>query len=63
MLVRLLCSRLPLLILALSLSICGYIPRPVAGVPPGAPWEALPLRKWLAEERAEPVALSFCAPP
>ena len=42
---------------------CGYIPRPVAGVPPGAPWDALPLRKWLAEDRAEPVALSFCAPP
>jgi hypothetical protein len=32
-------------------------------VPAGAPWEALPLRKWLAEDRAEPVALSFCAPP
>lgn len=42
---------------------CGYIPRPVEGVPPGAPWEALPLRKWLAEDRAEPVALAFCAPP
>jgi hypothetical protein len=48
---------------ALSLASCGYIPRPVAGVPTGAPWEALPLRKWLAEDRAEPVALSFCAPP
>lgn len=48
---------------ALSLTGCGYIPRPVAGVPPGAPWEALPLRKWLAEDRAEPVALSFCVPP
>jgi hypothetical protein len=60
---RLLCSRLLLLVLALSLSSCGYIPRPVAGVPPGAPWEAVPLRKWLAEDRAEPVALSFCAPP
>jgi len=42
---------------------CGYIPRPVAGLPPGEPWGALPLRKWLAEDRAEPVALSFCAPP
>ncbi len=50
-------------VLALSLASCGYIPRPVAGVPPGAPWQALPLRKWLAEDRAEPMALSFCAPP
>ena len=32
-------------------------------MPPGAPWEALPLRKWLAEDRAEPEALAFCAPP
>jgi len=63
MLLRLLCSRTLLLALALSLSSCGYIPRPVAGVPPGAPWDALPLRKWLAEDRAEPVALAFCAPP
>ena len=52
-----------LIILALAVASCGYIPRPVAGVPPGAPWDALPLRKWLAEDRAEPVALSFCAPP
>ncbi|MBZ6079374.1 hypothetical protein [Microvirga puerhi] len=55
----------PLLALLIGscLSSCGYIPRPVEGVPPGAPWEALPLRKWLAEDRAEPIALSFCAPP
>jgi len=51
------------LILALSIASCGYIPREVAGLPPGTPWDALPLRKWLAEDRAEPVALSFCAPP
>ncbi|MEE1658372.1 hypothetical protein VB618_19410 [Microvirga sp. CF3062] len=56
-------SCLLILAVALSLSSCGYIPRPVAGVPPGTPWDALPLRKWLAEDRAEPVALSFCAPP
>lgn len=59
--------RLPLpclgLVLALGLSGCGYIPRAVEGVPPGSPWQALPLRKWLAEDRAEPVALAFCAPP
>jgi hypothetical protein len=42
---------------------CGYIPRAVEGVPPGDPWQALPLRKWLAEDRAEPHAISFCAPP
>ena len=47
----------------LTLTACGYIPRPVEGVPPGAPWEALPLRKWLAEDRGEPQALAFCAPP
>ncbi len=59
--------RLPLrpvlLAVAFSLASCGYIPRPVEGVPPGAPWAALPLRKWLAEDRAEPVAMAFCAPP
>ncbi|MBB4038379.1 hypothetical protein GGR34_000008 [Microvirga flocculans] len=55
------CLLLP--VLALTLASCAYIPRPVAGVPPGAPWEAMPLRKWLAEDRAEPIALSFCAPP
>jgi hypothetical protein len=56
-------SRSAALALALSLTSCGYIPRPVAGLPPGPPWGALPLRKWLAEDRGEPVALSFCAPP
>jgi len=50
-------------ILSFGLVSCGYVPRPVEGVPPGAPWEALPLRKWLAEDRAEPIALAFCAPP
>ncbi len=51
------------LILALALASCGYIPRQVAGLPSGASWDALPLRKWLAEDRAEPVALAFCTPP
>jgi hypothetical protein len=50
-------------LVVLALSACDYIPRAVEGVPPGAPWEALPLRKWLAEDRAEPQALAFCAPP
>ncbi len=52
-----------LLVGTLALTSCGYIPRAVEGVPPGAPWEALPLRKWLADDRAEPEALAFCAPP
>src|SRR3712207_1912434 len=53
------------LILALALAVagCGYIPRQVAGLASGPSWDALPLRKWLAEDRAEPVALAFCAPP
>ena len=58
-----LCFRFPIVAIALSLATCGYIPRAVEGVPAGAPWEALPLRKWLAEDRAEPQALAFCAPP
>ena len=58
-----LCFRFLIAAAALSLATCGYVPRAVEGVPAGAPWEALPLRKWLAEDRAEPVALSFCAPP
>ena len=49
--------------LALSVASCGYIPRQVAGLPVNASWDALPLRKWLAEDRSEPVALAFCAPP
>ena len=63
MLLRLLRPCCLVLASALIVASCGYIPRPVAGVPPGSPWDALPLRKWLAEDRAEPVALSFCAPP
>jgi len=61
--VRLLRSSFLLLALSLSLASCGYIPRQVAGLPSGPSWDALPLRRWLAEDRAEPVALAFCAPP
>lgn len=60
---RLLRFSLPILALALSVASCGYIPRQVAGLPADRTWDALPLRKWLAEDRAEPVALAFCAPP
>ncbi|ANY78415.1 hypothetical protein BB934_09395 [Microvirga ossetica] len=61
--VRLLRSCALILVLALTLASCGYIPRQVAGLSADTSWDALPLRKWLAEDRAEPVALSFCAPP
>jgi hypothetical protein len=63
MLFRLLRFSFPFLALALSVASCGYIPRQVAGLSVDASWDALPLRKWLAEDRAEPVALAFCAPP
>jgi hypothetical protein len=33
------------------------------GVPPGEPWFALPLKRWLAEDRAEPEALAVCRRP
>jgi hypothetical protein len=42
---------------------CQYVPRAVEGVPVEAPWAALPLRAWLAENRAEPEALALCRPP
>jgi hypothetical protein len=61
--VRLLRPTLIILILSLTVASCGYIPRQVAGLPSDRPWEALPLRKWLAEDRADPIALAFCAPP
>ena len=60
---RPLCCLPLILALGLFLASCGYIPRQVAGLPADTSWDALPLRKWLAEDRAEPVALSFCAPP
>jgi hypothetical protein len=63
MLLRLLRFSFPFLALALSVASCAYIPRQVAGLPVDSTWDALPLRKWLAEDRAEPVALAFCAPP
>jgi hypothetical protein len=41
---------------------CSYYPRAVEGVPYRDPWVALPLRGWLAEDRAEPEAMAFCRP-
>ncbi|MBJ6127065.1 hypothetical protein [Microvirga splendida] len=63
MLLRLLRSFFPVLTIALAVASCGYIPRQVAGLAVDSSWDALPLRKWLAEDRSEPVALAFCAPP
>jgi hypothetical protein len=63
MLLRLLRCFFPILAITLAVASCGYIPRQVAGLPVDASWDALPLRKWLAEDRSEPVALAFCAPP
>jgi hypothetical protein len=44
---------------------CSYIPEPVAGLPETlqAPWINLPLRSWLAEDRAIPEAVALCVPP
>ncbi|HEY8384164.1 MAG TPA: hypothetical protein VIL09_18640 [Microvirga sp.] len=42
---------------------CGWYPRPIAGVPPGAPWIHLPVGRFLAEDRAEPEALALCPRP
>jgi len=56
-------SRFLVLLVTVSVVGCDYLPRTVAGLPADASWDALPLRKWLAEDRAEPIALSFCAPP
>jgi hypothetical protein len=44
---------------------CSFIPEPVGGIPESLhePWVTLPLRTWLAEERAVPEAVALCAPP
>lgn len=42
---------------------CGWYPRTIAGVPPGAPWVHLPVSRFLAEDRAEPEALALCPRP
>lgn len=55
------------LTLAAGLAACIYLPEPVAGLPGGGSWVALPLRGWIAEGgiAAEGVAGCFapdCAP-
>lgn len=39
---------------------CSYLPQPVEGVPSGEPWAALPLKRWLAEDRIAPEAVAGC---
>jgi hypothetical protein len=53
-----------LLLLAVALSSCvSAYPEPVEGLPDAGSWTALPLRSWLAEDRAEPEAVAICRPP
>jgi hypothetical protein len=46
--------------LARCASGCVYVPAPVAGVPAGGPWVALPLRGWIAEGGIEAEAIAGC---
>jgi len=55
---------LSLLLLASVLAACAaYYPEPVEGLTESSSWIALPLRSWLAEDRAEPEAVALCRPP
>ena len=47
--------------LTLAAAACSAIPRHLDGVPTDAPYMALPLRNWLAEDRIEPTAVVACA--
>ena len=55
-------GRASLLLPAVWLAACSYYSRPVEGLPPTA-WLDLPLRRWLAEDRAEPLAVAVCRLP
>jgi hypothetical protein len=55
-------GRASLLLLAVWLAACSYYPRPVEGLSPTA-WLDLPLRRWLADDRAEPLAVAICRLP
>jgi len=46
-----------------ALGACHLVPQAVRGVPFEEPWLVLPLRSWLAENRAEPEAIALCRPP
>jgi hypothetical protein len=52
-----------LLLLGLFSACASYYPEPVRGVSNASAWVALPLRRWLAEDRAEPEAVAICRPP
>lgn len=55
---------LSLLLLVGALAACSaYYPEPVEGLSDAGSWVALPLRRWLAEGRAEPEAVAICRPP
>jgi len=47
--------------LTLAAPACTAIPRHLDGMPTEAPYTALPLRSWLAEDRIEPTAVVACA--
>jgi hypothetical protein len=47
--------------LTLAAPACTAIPRHLDGMPTEAPYTALPLRSWLAEDRVEPTAVVACA--
>lgn len=55
-------GRALLLLPAFWLAACSYYPRAVEGLSQTA-WLDLPLRRWLAEDRAEPLALAICRLP
>jgi hypothetical protein len=47
-----------------GMSACAsYYPEPVDGLPDPESWVALPLRRWLVEDRVEPEAVAICRPP
>ena len=49
--------------MTLTAPACTAIPRHLDGMPTEAPYTALPLRSWLAEDRIEPTAVVACASP
>jgi hypothetical protein len=47
----------------MAVSACAsYYPQPVDGLSDDRSWLALPLRRWLADDRAEPEAVAICLP-
>jgi hypothetical protein len=53
--------RASLFVIVAAVSACAsYYPEPVLGLSDAQSWLALPMRRWLAEDRAEPEALAIC---